>query len=214
MNRLVIFGAGGHGRVILDIARKLEKFGSFLFVDPKPTLSKICNVPVLLEQKYKPKKGDCAVIAIGDNLVREQVYLKITAKWPKLKFIALVHPAACIGFEVEIGIGTVVMAGSVINAESKIGEHCVINTSASVDHEAQIDDFATIAPGCTLGGNVSIGRSSFVGLGSNIIQNIKVRENILIGAGSLVIRDLTEPGLYFGAPAKKIKSRFKGKFLS
>src|SRR5690606_28680271 len=113
-------------------------------------------------------------IAVGDNFGRKVVASKIRGKDPDFTFVKVIHPAALIGKNVEIGPGTVVVGGAVINSNTSIGENCIINTNASVDHDVVIDSFSSISPGATLGGNCKIGSLTTIGLGANVIQKITI----------------------------------------
>ena len=97
------------------------------------------------------------------------------------------------------------MAGAVINCGTKIRTHCIINTGATLDHDNKISDFVHISPGVHLAGAVSVGEKSWMGVGSCCVNNISVGAEIVVGAGSVVVKDLLESGTYVGIPAKKIK---------
>ena len=116
----------------------------------------------------------------------------------------MTHPSAVIGTDVEIGIGSVVMAGVVINSSSRIGKGCIINTSSSLDHDNVIDDYVHISPGVSMAGTVTVGRLSWVGIGSAISNNVKICSGCKVGAGAVVVKDITEPGTYVGVPVRKI----------
>lgn len=120
-------------------------------------------------------------------------------------FLLLVHPSAIIGKDVTLDRGTVVMASVVINCSTVIGKGCIINTVAIIEHDNLIENFVHISPGCHLAGNVRIGESTWIRIGSTVINNINVIDQSIIGAGSVVIKDIIEPGIYIGTPVKKYK---------
>ena len=97
------------------------------------------------------------------------------------------------------------MSGSHINSNSIIGKHVLINSKCNVEHDNIIDDFVTLSPSVTTAGNVKIGSSTYVGMGSNILGNTIIKNNVIIGAGSLVNKNLMSKNIYFGSPAKKIR---------
>src|SRR5699024_378697 len=99
----------------------------------------------------------------------------------------LIHPSAIIATEVEIGIGTVIMAGVVVNSSTRIGNGVIINTSASVDHDNVIEDFVHLSPGVRIAGTVKVGKQSWLGIGSTIINNIVISEKTIIGAGAVIV---------------------------
>lgn len=143
------------------------------------------------------------IVAIGNNLVRYE-FLKKLKKF-KASIPYLVHPNAVIGFDVNIGYGTVIMAGVVVNSSANIGNGCIINTNSVVEHDSVVEDFCHVSPGVSIAGNSTIGRKTWLGVGSVVIENIKICENCIIGAGSTVIRNIKDPGVYVGTPVKKIK---------
>lgn len=199
-NRLVIIGAGGHGRVIADIAIK-NGYNDIVFVDDH--LTGFCmNFPIICTSadiyKLNNKKSDF-VIAIGDNTVRKMIAEKYDVNW-----VSLAHPSAQIGMNVKIGLGTVIMAGSLINSCATVGHHCIINTSAVVEHDNILEDYVHISPNAALGGTVHIGKGTHIGIGAIVKNNIEVCENCIIGAGAVVVKNITENSTYVGIPAKKI----------
>jgi len=112
-----------------------------------------------------------------------------------------------IGKNVEIGDGTVVMAGAVINPSSKIGEQSIINTSSVIEHDSQIGNFSTIAPKVAMGGGVQIGNFSTISIGATVKHLIKIGDDVVVGANSLVLKNLPNNIVAYGLPAKKIRER-------
>lgn len=199
MNKLIIIGAGGHGKVIADNAVK-NGYTNISFVDDNFKGS-IMGFPII---------GTCAdienlsdsqtdfIIAIGNNAVRKQIALKYN-----LNYATLVHPSAQIAINVEIGKGTVVMAGAVINACASVGEHCIINTGAIVEHDNVIENYVHLSPNVALGGTVKIGELTHMGIGSTVSNNITICSNCTVGAGAVVVKNIKVPGTYVGVPIKK-----------
>lgn len=204
--KIVIIGAGGHGKVIADI---IEKSGDEIvgFLDDNKELGTtvINNYKIIgdLNNRFTmavTKKDVEFIIAIGDNRKREEI-----SHSPNLKFYTAIHPSAQIGLDVEIQEGTVIMANACINSSAKIGKHCIINTGAIIEHDNIIEDFVHISPNVALGGTVKIGKNTHIGIGSTIKNNITICENCKIGAGAVVVKDIKEEGTYVGVPAKRIK---------
>lgn len=209
---ILIFGAGGHAKVVIDCAEKSKKFKVIAVVDEKAKSSAFCGHLVISESEIekflkKQKKQVYAVVAIGDNTLRSQVAHKIKENFMKLKFAVIVHPSAQLGKNVEIGEGTVVMAGAVINTDSQIGQHCIINTRAAIDHDCFLANFSSVAPGCTLGGKVKIGKNSAISLGASVIHGISVGDGTVVGAGATVVEDIPANVIAFGTPCKVIRKR-------
>lgn len=199
--KLIIVGASGHGKVIADIAR-LNGYEEIKFLDDdiNKTYNGKYEVIGITDDIDKYVDEYDFSIGIGDNKIREKIYLKIKGKIP-----VLIHPRSIIGEDVEIKEGIVVMANAVINSGTYIGKCCIINTSSSVDHDCYINDFAHICPGTNIAGGVKIGKYCWLGIGSCIKQYLSICDNCLIGAGSVVIKNIMESGSYVGVPTKRIK---------
>lgn len=195
--KLIILGAGGHGRVAAETAKLLGYSVKFLD-DSKPQDGDIIG----RISDYKSYIADTSFfVAIGNNEVRKSVFSELSESGAKIT--TLIHPKSVISESAEIGIGTVVMAGAVVNADSEIGDGCIINTCSSVDHDCRIGNFVHISVGAHLAGNVKIGAKSFICAGSTVINNISICEKCTVGAGAVVIKDITESGTYIGVPALK-----------
>ncbi|WNB92471.1 acetyltransferase [Bacillus sp. NEB1478] len=213
MKNIVVFGCGGHAKVIIDILEKSNEFNILGFIDHFVAEGTIVfGYEVLGDETTLQANSKIAggIVAIGDNFVRSLMVEKIKEINPKFNFITAVHPTSIIARGVELGEGTAVMPGAIINSDSKIGEHCIINTKASIDHDCRIGDYVSLAPGVTLGGNVAIGQHSAVSLGSSIIHSVKIGQHTIIGAGSTVLKDIESNVIAYGAPAKVIRTRTTG----
>lgn len=147
------------------------------------------------------------IVAIGDNWVRNIMVNKILQIKPGLIFLKAIHPSANIARGVIIGEGTVVMAGCIINSDTTIGRHCIINTNSSLDHDNRLGNFVTIAPGVTTGGNVVIDDFSSVSLGAKVIHKTIIGAHSLIGAGSLIVKNVESQSVWYGTPARLIRKR-------
>ena len=161
MNRLVIVGAGGHGKVIADNALK-NGYTDICFVDDNVT-GECMEFPIIGVCDDLKKLNDGLTdfaIGIGNNAIRKSIAEKYDVNW-----VTLIHPSAQLAVNVSIGKGTIVMAGVVVNACVTIGEHCIINTSSVVEHDNVIENYVHISPNAALGGTVHIGESTHIGLG-------------------------------------------------
>ena len=199
MNKLIIIGASGHGKVIADIALKCG-YEKIAFLDDDNTATECVGFPVIgcFQDVSKYKDSDF-IVAIGDPSIRGHMIESLI----DYNVISLTHPNAIISRRVNIGRGTVILAGAVINSDTTIGEGCIISTCASVDHDNQIGDFVHVAVGAHLCGTVNIGKNTWIGAGAIVSNNISVCDNCLIGAGAVVVKDIEESGIYVGVPAKK-----------
>ncbi|RHB49589.1 acetyltransferase [Exiguobacterium sp. AM39-5BH] len=208
MEWIVIFGAGGHAQVIIDIIELMGLYRIAGIYDDNPALigKFVAGYPVLgfVHSNVVAKKG---IIGIGDNMQRELLERNIRARMPDFVFINAIHPSAIISKNVTLGDGTAVMAGSVINPNAVIGPHSIINTMASVDHDCVLEPFASIAPGAHLGGNVHIGTRTFVGMSATIIHGLQIGHDTVIGAGATVVNNIPNHVVAYGSPAKPVRGR-------
>lgn len=215
MKNVIIIGASGHAKVIIDILEQVGGHNIVGLVDSfKDRTHSIFGYQVLgteddLPELIKTYNIDGGIIAIGDNYSRHWIHQKIMSIVPNFQFVSAIHPSCIIGKEVAIGSGVVMLPGVVVNAEAKIGNQCIINTKSSVGHECILDDFSSLSPGVTLGGNVHIGYASAIGLGANVIESVSIGEFSVIGAGSLVNKPIGDRILAYGVPAKEVRFREK-----
>jgi sugar O-acyltransferase (sialic acid O-acetyltransferase NeuD family) len=210
--KILIFGSGGHAKVVIDIIEKQDNYSIAGFVDTvriKNTI--VMGYSVLGDEstlkeivlRYKIYGG---VIAIGDNSIRSNVNEKIINILPGFEFVNCVHPKSTIGKDVKFGKGNVVMAGAIINASSIIKNHCIINTRSNIEHDCMMSSFSSIAPNATIGGNVQVGDYSAIGIGANVFNNVTIGKNCIIGGGSLVCSDTIENSIYYGSPSKFVRN--------
>ena len=200
MNELYIFGAGGHGVVIAEIADLLcFPIAGFIDDDPARAGATVLNWQILGGRDAVPD-GAVGVIAIGSNPIRAD--LMAYGQGRGWRFPALVHPSAIISPSVTLGEGTVVMAQVAVNARTTIGRGCVLNTSCSVDHDCRIGDFAHVAPGVRLAGSVSVGERAVIGIGSSAKPGVGIGAESMIGAGSVIVSDIPRGVTAYGNPAK------------
>jgi UDP-perosamine 4-acetyltransferase len=206
---IVIVGAGGHGKVVLDILLARGQVRPVGFVDADTTIAgtRVGGLPVLgpinLLPRLRQQKIAGAIVAIGDNRTRVR-YATILHEHG-FELVNAIHPTACISPTASIGKNVAIAARAVICTDAKIEDSTIINTAAVVDHECIVEEGAHICPGAILGGRVRIGPGAFVGLGANIIQCLSVGEQAIVGAGATVIRDIPDHATAVGVPARVIK---------
>jgi len=201
---LLIIGASGHGKVVADIALKMKKWENIYFLDDNEKLKEVMGLEVIgktSDALHFIKESDL-IVGIGNNHIRQNIQNHLEENGVSIP--VLIHPSAVIGSDVEIGAGTVVMAGTVINCSTKIGKGCIINTGATLDHDNVIGDFVHISPGVHLAGTVRVGKVTWLGIGSVVSNNINITSGCKIGAGAVVIEDIARSGVYVGIPARKI----------
>ena len=169
---LFIYGAGGHGRVIKDIA--VRNGYEITFIDDGENDFLSFNEFL---KKYKKSK---IVIGIGDNKVRKEK-IEICEKLG-YELASIIDKSAIIGSNVKIEKGTVIMPHCVINNSASIGKGVIINTGAIVEHDCIVKDFVHISPNVALAGGVKVGKSSHIGIGSSVIEQIEIGDNVIVGA--------------------------------
>lgn len=198
LNRLVIIGASGHGKVIADIAVKCG-YKDIVFLDDNENVKVCAGFPVIGKVSDAVTMEDDKIVAIGNAEIREKIQIKLS------NLVTLIHPNAVVSRRVEIGEGTVIMAGAVINSDVVIGKGCIINTGASVDHDCKLGDFVHVSVGAHVAGTASIGRNTWVGAGATVSNNVSICGHCMIGAGAVVINNLANPGTYVGIPVRMMK---------
>jgi len=202
-DKLIIIGASGHGRVVANVAMKMNKWESIAFLDDDQNIHTSLGIKVIgrSDEFIHYIDENDFFVAIGNNAIRERIQSQLEKLGASIP--VLLDPSAILGEDVTIDIGTVVMPGVVINCNSKIGKGCIINTGATIDHDNQIGDYVHLSPGVHLAGTVQIGKGSWLGIGSVVSNNLTITGGCIIGAGAVVVRDIVEPGTYIGVPAQK-----------
>lgn len=204
MKNIKIYGAGGHSRVIIDLAECLGYTVTKVFDDflDQSTHSNKDGIPDLCNNKEEFfSDNDPLIIAIGNNNTRADL-----AKRVKSQFGILVHPSAVVSSYSCLGSGTVVNCGGIVQAGTTVGKHVIINTGAVVDHDNIIGDFVHISPNVSLTGHVEIGEGTHIGAGAVVIPKVKVGKWCVIGAGAIIIRDVPDFSVVVGNPGRIIKT--------
>ena len=208
--KCVIAGAGGHGRVVLDILINGAEHEVVGFVDSDPDLNgrRMDGRTVLGDLSCLPELRDergveGVVVAIGNNDVRREFADRI--EQIGLTLINAIHPSANLAHNVALGRNIVVAAGALVCAHCQIGDSVILNTGCIVDHESMIGTAAHVCPGARLAGRVTIASGAFVGVGATVIQNVRVGFDAIIGAGAVVIGDVPPMSTVVGVPARETK---------
>lgn len=190
-NIIYIIGCGGQARSVADVLLSQNK-KSIIFVDENGQPGeKVLGFPVLTTLP----KGEISVhVASGNNKVR--------SAYEKLNNLSVIAADAYVSESCHIGTGSFIAHNAFCAVETQIGQGCIINTGAIIEHQVSIGDYTHVAPNSTICGKCKIGKFVLVGAGTTIKPDITVCDNIIIGSGSVVVSDLTEPGIYYGVPAK------------
>ena len=220
MKNIVLIGGGNQAHYTIDIINKEGKYNIIGIIDSIHDVgSNRFGYKVLgrqediikLKEQYNIEGG---IISIGDNWVRYYISSQIKKEIPDFNFVNAIHPSVVIGDNVQLGEGVVMMAGCIINPKSKIGDFTFFATGAQVDHDCDIKNYSSISAGSITGGYVTLGEFSAITLGVTVVDRLKIGKNTVIGAGSLVIKDLPDNVLVYGNPCKVIRTRKEGeKFL-
>lgn len=204
----VVMGAGGHGRVVLDILLSARQYQVIGFLDSNPALHgrRMDGLPVLGDLSALPDlkaQGiGAAIVAIGDNGVRRGVADQIERSGFEL--INAIHPSANLAHNVRLGRNTVVAAGALVCAHCQVGDSVILNTGCIVDHETMIGTAAHICPGARVAGRVTIESGAFVGIGATILQGVRIGFEAVVGGGAVVIRDVEPLTTVVGVPARTV----------
>lgn len=205
-DRLVVFGCGGHAKVVVEAALAASPLREIVILDDAESAGgrSIFGIPVSGTRDRLPSLRDSpAIVAVGDNRARSDLLAWFRAQGHPLETI--VHPRATIGNSVALGPCVFVSAGATIIAEAQIAAGAIINTGASVDHDCCVGEAAHVGPGVHLCGNVTIGARALIGVGAAIRPGISVCEDVIVGAGAVVVRDITAPGIFAGNPARPLR---------
>jgi sugar O-acyltransferase (sialic acid O-acetyltransferase NeuD family) len=205
MRNLIIWGSGGHGRVILDIAMAMACFDRIAFYDDNDLSgAETGGVPVLSGgiRAIRSSGFNACVIAIGSNSVRAQRFQE--AIDAGLEPMSCVHPTSCISERARVGAGSVVMPRAVINSSAQIGADSIVNTGAVVEHDCIIGDHVHLSPGVLLGGNVTVHSFAHVGIGAVVLPGVEIGASSIVGAGAVVVRSVATGTTVIGVPARAL----------
>lgn len=215
MKRLVIIGAGGFAREVAWLVEGINSlkcewdFLGFIDEDPAKHGKVLNGYPVLGDfdyfQKHNENVQTYAVCAVGSP----QAKLKLVkrAEAAGLKFANLVHPGVLMSSHVELGVGNIICAGSIISTNVRIGSHVSINPASTVGHDSVIEDYATILWSVNISGNCTVGAGCEIGTNATVIQGKTIGRWSVIGAGAVVVRDIPPICTAVGVPARPIKFR-------
>lgn len=204
MKPIVILGAGGHARVLIDSLNALGR--EIKGLTDLDATGHVLGVPILGDDSTLPSVDTVELVnaigSTGDTVQRRTVFDVMKAKG--YTFATVVHPSAIVASHVILGEGAQVMAGAVVQVGTTIGANTIINTRAGVDHDCTIGTHVHIAPGATLSGSVRVGSGCHIGTGANFIQGLNIGDHALVAAGATVCRDVAANTRVAGTPAKEL----------
>lgn len=193
-----IYGASGHAKVVLDIAKSINLAVAGVY-DDDTSLQQLAEFRI--QQPQKGVKVSKVIITIGNNAIRK----KIAQERVLTLAACLVHPTAQVEGALFIGEGTVVMPNVVINNSTIIGKNCILNTSSVIEHDCELGDFVHLSPNATLAGGVSVGEGTHIGANAVVIPGVKIGKWAVVGAGAVILRDIPDYAVVVGNPGKIIK---------
>lgn len=207
---LLVFGAGGHGKVVADVARSTG-WVVVAFVDDSSQLEghTLWGLPIYTLERLRRERPQLLTtqvgLGVGDNSRRERALLRLR----EVGFAApaLVHASATVAPTASLGEAVVVMAQAVVNPDARVGDGCIVNTGAVVEHDCVLGDFAHLSPNSALGGSVVIGARSHLGLGAVVLPGRKIGADVVVGAGAVVIADVDSGQTVVGIPARPLRLR-------
>lgn len=205
MSSLVLWGAGGHGKVVLDAARAMGAFGNICFVDDAwdGHRGQFCQCEVFEVEQYLQlhrENGARYLVSIGNNSTRAACFQKLFDFG--LVPATIAHPTAVVSGSARIEDGTVIMARVVINAEAEIGRNCILNTAAVIEHDCRVGDHVHVSPGVVLGGGVRVHSFAHLGIGAIALPGAEIGEGATVGAGAVVLGSVSPGATVIGIPAR------------
>lgn len=209
---VIVFGAGGHGKVIVDILKRMPSYSVVCVGDDREALNgtTVLGIPVVAPRDRvvvfaREHSVQSVIVGIGHNPTRALV-----ARWfdeQGFQLAKAIHPSSILGEGATVEAGTVIMAGVIINSDTHVGRNTIINTGSRIDHDCTIGNNVHIAPGVILCGGVNVGNNSLIGAGAVILPYLSVADSATVGAGSTVSHSVESGDLVVGIRAKPVKRR-------
>jgi len=201
---IVIFGAGGQANSVAELAIDLGyKIKHFIAQNKE----KRSLFGAFITNEIDLTSNCFIAIAIGENKIREKLYLDISKIASISQFPKLIHPSATISQSSKIDYGVIVLPNAVVGPNSKVSKFSILNIGSSLDHDSKMEDFSSLGPLSVTGGNVLISRLAKIEIGAVIQKGIKVAENCTIGANSFLNKDTNKNSIYYGSPARYIREK-------
>lgn len=198
---ICIIGAGGFAKEVNWLACEIgigNEISAFLESDDIWKARNIHDIAVK-PLSYFNVKLHKAIIAVADSRARKKIVLQLPSD---TEFQTLIHPNVVMSDNVRIGAGSIICAGSILTCDITIGKHAHLNLTSTIGHDCVIGDYFTTGPAVNISGNCTIGECVNVGTNSAVREKIKIVDNVIIGMGGIVVKNISQPGIYVGNPAK------------
>jgi sugar O-acyltransferase (sialic acid O-acetyltransferase NeuD family) len=206
--RVVILGAGGHGRAVADLCRETEAFVVIGFTDPA-VAGPVLGLPVLGDDAeavtaFREGRSDAAVVGIGNTALeaRRRLFDHLVAAGVPTP--AVVHPRAVIARSAALGAAAVVFAGAIVGAGARLGDNVVLYSGAVVEHDCRVERHAYLGPGVVLAGSVTVRESAMLGAGAIVLPGVEIGRGARVGAGAVVTAGVADGLTVAGVPARPI----------
>lgn len=209
--KVCIVGAGSFRREVLCCLidateksnRRIEDIACFMVGDEFYGETSIMGVEVIRQSSFDPSLYD-VVVAVGNPTARKAIVASLPEE---TTYATIIHPSAILSKWVEIGEGSIVTAGSILTCDIKIGRHAHLNLHTTIGHDCVIGDYFTSAPGANISGKCSFGECVYFGTNAAVREGVGICDNVTIGMGGVVVKDITEPGVYIGNPLKRLEKK-------
>lgn len=200
--RFFVLGAGGHGKVVADVARcagyLVEAFADH---DGAKVGQSFFGLPV---RSWSEMVASQATVGLGVGSQAARARCLVACEAAGLRLPVLIHRDATVAASSRIGVGTVVMARAVVNPDAVLGRAVIVNSGAIVEHDCVIEDSCHVSPGAALGGAVRLGPGTHVGIGAAILPGVSIGAGVRVGAGAVVTRDVADGATVVGVPARPL----------
>lgn len=212
MKTLYIVGAGGFGREVAWLVERINQvkptwnLAGFIDDDAQKQCEEVGGYPVIGTCDYfaRMQKECWTTCAIGAPKIRKQVVEQLR-QYQNIKFATLIDPSALLSERVQLSEGCIICANSILTVDIRLSQHSIINLNCTVGHDVSFGDYLTAYPSVNISGNVYGGECIEIGTGVQIRQGIRIQSNAVIGAGAVIVSNITEPRIYVGVPARVIK---------
>lgn len=206
--KIVVIGSGGHALSVLDVAESAGFFPHAV-VDPHRREKEVFGLPVVAHVDEIRLRDVNFCLGVGSNFDREILYREVSQAFQGAVFPVLLHPSSSVSRTASISAGAVLMAHASAGPGSSVGVGSFMNTGSSVDHDAELGNFSSLGPGARSGGGVKIGERVMIGMGAAVLQGISIGPDSVIGALSMVNRDIKKLTVAYGNPCREVRSRIQ-----